>query len=146
MPWWVAHYPIPITGLLDAPPYEQLVEELMRQVLLVKVCREKSRDMIGYFRVVVTLRERATALDLFYNGASGYRAQYYQAAELGTLANRFALDRLLPAVTAAIAHTNKRTCPPAWVKRSLCDPEAQAGAPPRCLGSLCQEVRPKSSC
>lgn len=111
--------------LLDAPPYEQLVEGLMRQMSLVKVARERSRDTPGYFRAVVILRVCATALDLFYNGASGYRAQYYQAADLGTFANRFALDRLLPAITAAVAAANKRTCPAAWVEKSLCDTDAK---------------------
>ena len=111
--------------LLDAPQYEQIVDRLGHQISLVKVARERARNTPGHFRAVVTLKVHAIALDLFYNGASGYRAQYYQAAALGTLANRFALDHLLPAVTAAVIAANKRTCPAAWVEKSLCDPDAK---------------------
>jgi hypothetical protein len=111
--------------LLRGQRFEQLVEELAQQMSLTKVAREKSRDNPGYFRAVVTLRVRAAALDLFYNGASGYRAQYFRAADLGTLANRYAIDRLLPAVTVLVAAANKRTCPPDWVQKSLRDPDAK---------------------
>jgi hypothetical protein len=108
--------------LLRSPEYEQVIDELTRQVSLVKVAREQSRDIPGYFRALVTLRVCATALDLFYNGASGYRAQYFHAAMLGTLANRLALDRLLPAVIPLVAVANKRTCPVEWLAKSLHDP------------------------
>src|SRR3954470_314766 len=111
--------------LLQAPQYEQLINGLIQRMSLVKVAREKSRDVPGYFRAVVTIRVRATALDLFYNAASGYRAQYFQAADLGTLANRFALDRLLRRLTASVAAADKRTCPADWVAKSLSDPDAK---------------------
>lgn len=111
--------------LLHGPRYEQLVDGLAQEMSLAKVAREKSRDVPGYFRAVVTLNVRATALDLFCNGASGYRAQYYQSADLGTLANRYALDRLLPAVTVLVAAASKRTCTADWVQESLCDSDAK---------------------
>lgn len=111
---------------LQCPPrYEHLVDGLLRQMSLVRVAREKSRDIPGYFRAVVILRVRASALDLFYNSASGYRAQYYGGAALGTAANRNAIDRLLPSITVAVADANKRTCPPDWVETSLRDPHAK---------------------
>jgi hypothetical protein len=111
--------------LLQAPRYERLVDALIRRMSLAKVAREKSHDVPGYFRAVVTLRVHATTLDLFYNAASGYRAQYFRAADLGTLANRFALDRLLPRLTASVAAADKRTCPADWVAKSLRDPDAK---------------------
>jgi hypothetical protein len=111
--------------LLLAPDYEQVVGGLTSQMSLAKVAREKSRDAPGYFRAVVTIRVRATALDIFYNGASGYRAQYFHAAELGTLANRFAIDRLLPAIIPLIAAANKRTCKVEWVEKSFRDSDAK---------------------
>ena len=117
--------PIRRRRLKDSPPYEQIVDDLKSQMSLVKVARERSRDTPGYFRAVVLLRVRAAALDLFYNGASGYRAQYYQDANLGALANRFALDRLLPTVIAAVTAIDKRTCPPTWVEKSLRDRDAK---------------------
>lgn len=111
--------------LRDSAPYEQLVDGLSRQMAVAKVARERSRDVPGYFRAVVTLRVRAASLDLFYNAASGYRAQYYQAAELGTLANRFALDCLLPSVIRSVATMNRRTCRSSGVERSLRDRDAK---------------------
>ena len=58
-----------------SPSYDQLIDRLQRQMAVVEVARERSRDVPGFFRAVVALRVRASALDLFYNGASGYRAQ-----------------------------------------------------------------------
>jgi hypothetical protein len=111
--------------LKNSPPYGQIVDGLVRQIALVRVARERFRKVPGYFRAVLTLRVRATALDLFYNSVSGYRAQYYQAADLGTVANRFALDRLVPQVLRSVTSVNKPTCPPAWVEKSLRDPDAK---------------------
>ena len=88
-------------------------------MVVVNVVCERSRCIPGFFRAVVTLRVRALALDLFYNGASGYRAQYYHAPELGTAANRFAIDQLLPNAIREVAAINKRTCRPDWVEKSL---------------------------
>jgi hypothetical protein len=111
--------------LKNSPPYGQIVDGLVRPIALVRVARERSRGVPGHFRAVIRLRVRATAFDLFYNSASGYRAQYYHAADLGTLANRFALDRLLPHILRSVTSVNKRICPPAWVEKSLRDPDAK---------------------
>lgn len=111
--------------LQNPPSYEKLVEGLMHPMSLVKVAREESRDAPGYFRTVVVIKVQASSLDLFYNSASGYRAQYYEAPMLGIAANRFAIDRLLPAIATKVAEANKRTCPPAWVEASLRHPDAK---------------------
>lgn len=111
--------------LLNSPRYEQLVDNLLRGMAVSNVKREKSRDVLGYFRAVVTLQVHPKFLDLFYNSACGYRAQYYHAPKLGSRANRFALDRLLPRVIHAVAAINKRTCPWAWVELSLRDQDAK---------------------
>jgi hypothetical protein len=111
--------------LLNSEPYEQLVENLLRGMAISNVKREESRDVGGYFRAVVTLQVHPKFLDLFYSSASGYRAQYYHSPKLGSRANRFALDRLLPRVIRAVAAINKRTCPGAWVESSLRDPSAK---------------------
>ena len=111
--------------LKNSPPYGQIVDGMVRQIALVRVARERSCKVPGYFLAVLTLRVRATALDLFYNSVSGYRAQYYQAADSGTVANRFTLDRLVPQVLRSVTSVNKPTCPPAWVEKSLRDPDAK---------------------
>lgn len=111
--------------LLQSPPYAQLVQELVAQSKLDKVARERSRDAPDFFRAVVTLEVSSSVLDLFYNSASGYRAQYYEDAALGARANRYALDRLLPHVINLLACYPSRTCPSSWVEKSLQDGSAK---------------------
>ena len=43
--------------LRDSPPYEQIVDGLLHGMALMGVAREKSRDVPGCFRAIVTLRE-----------------------------------------------------------------------------------------
>lgn len=111
--------------LQNSLQYEELVENILRGLSDVKVTRERSNDILGYYRAVVTLRSDAAALDQLYSSASGYRAQYYESPSLGSLANRFALDILLPRVAPLIAGLNKRTCPASWVEQSLRDRDAK---------------------
>ena len=111
--------------LLDSPPYDQLVHNILRGLSGVKVKRERSTEKPGYYRAVVTLHVDAAALDQFHSSASGYRAQYYENPALGSKANRFALDILLPRVRELVAECNKRTCPASWGAQSLQDSDAK---------------------
>src|SRR5262249_44028914 len=119
--------PLAIRPIWSKENEVDVADGLVRQIALVRVARERFRKVPGYFRAVLTLRVRATALDLFYNSVSGYRAQYYQAADLGTVANRFALDRLVLQVLRSVTSVNKPTCPPAWVEKSLRDRMRSSG-------------------
>lgn len=111
--------------LQRSPPYEQIVRNLLRGLSRAKVAREHSKDIPGYSRAVVTLEVDSAALDQFYSSASGYRAQYYASPALGTVANRFALDVLLPRVELLVTDLNKSTCPARWVTQSLRDSDAK---------------------
>ncbi|MFZ2998885.1 MAG: hypothetical protein WA071_00935 [Undibacterium umbellatum] len=111
--------------LLDSPPYDQIVHNILRGLSGVEVKRERSMEKPGYYRAVVTLHVDAAALDQFHSSASGYRAQYYENPALGSKANRFALDILLPRVRELVADCNKRTCPASWVAQSLQDSDAK---------------------
>jgi len=111
--------------LQDGLAYEQIVARMVRESALVRVKREKARGESLFFRTVVTLRVLAATLDLFHNSACGYRAQYYRSAELGIQANKFALHQLLPRVRQLLVGSSKRTCPIAWVEKSLLDADAK---------------------
>ena len=84
------------------------------------------RDKPGFFRILIRLKATRRTVALFHSGASGYRAQYYNSAELGDHANRYLLDRLTPLVLRLLSRQPKRTCAAAWVARSLGDPDAKA--------------------
>jgi hypothetical protein len=111
--------------LQNSPRYEQLVNNILRDLSLVNCQRELSKGKRGYNRVMVTVQADAATLDQFYSSATGYRAQYYASATLGVEANRFALDIFLPRVVALIACLNKRTCPASFVEQSLRDQDAK---------------------
>jgi hypothetical protein len=59
-------------------------------------------------RIEALLRVEASDLDLFFNSASGYRAQYYQSETLGNAANRLAVDALLPNIVAQAIHVRTK--------------------------------------
>lgn len=101
------------------------MDNILRGFSAVKVARERLKDIPGYYRAVVTLQVDAAALDQLYSSASGYRAQHYASPTLGSVANRFALDILLPRVGPLVAGLNKRTCPASWVAQSLRDVDAK---------------------
>jgi len=111
--------------LQNSPRYEQLVNNILRGLSAVDCKRERSKDKRGYNRVIVILHVNAATLDQFYSSATGYRAQYYASAALGTEANRFALDSLLPRVVRLVAGLNKRTCAASFVEQSLRDQDAK---------------------
>jgi len=50
----------------------------------------------------------ADDLDLFFNACTGYRAQYYEAEEVGVAANRMAVDAMLPALISQAIYPRTR--------------------------------------
>ncbi|WP_124305199.1 hypothetical protein [Pseudomonas chlororaphis] len=94
--------------LLDVPQPDHLlakvVEEASRSARSgrIRLCWQEADECQGYFRLVarVPLEQEAT-LDQFFNGRSGYRAQYYLSPEEGVLYNRDVLQGLKGALSRA---------------------------------------------
>ncbi len=75
--------------------YPKLVTRLAsRSKVLQAVVRPADTEPRA-LRLEAVLRVEVRDLDLFFNSRSGYRAQYYEAEELGDAANRLAVDALL---------------------------------------------------
>jgi hypothetical protein len=88
--------------------YESIVEQIESRFSVLK------RDDTGE-RLEITLHVESPLVDLFHNGAGGYRAQYYVSPKQGDMANRYFLRRLLRRIDglaaserAAFAHQSAK--------------------------------------
>lgn len=94
--------------LLDVPPPDQLLAKVIEEASRlaksgrIRQCWQEADECQGYFRLVarVPLEQEAT-FDQFFNGRSGYRAQYYLSPEEGVLYNRDVLQGLKDALSRA---------------------------------------------
>ena len=106
--------------------FEIIVERMSAEVKVNKYKRNHVKAHAGARRAVVEIRLSPEVMDLFHNGAGGYRAQFYLGVSHGEAANRYVIDSLLPSVRDAVVQRSKRGCPWGLVKASLCDPDAKA--------------------
>ncbi len=95
--------------LLDGPSPDALLEQLCSEALE----RARAGDIVlnwdpgvneaakGFFQVTTRIRLSEIVFDQFFNGRSGYRAQYYLSPEEGVLFNREVLQRLRQSVIQA---------------------------------------------
>ena len=96
-----------VTRLLDAPGPVELLQRLLAQadqaaaVGSVHIDWKESDERPGYFRLVGQLPLDEVTFDQFFNGRSGYRAQYYISPEEGILYNRDVVIGLWPALRRA---------------------------------------------
>lgn len=114
-----------VKRLHSGPSYEEILSRIAKRGKVLFHKRERARDKPSFFRVVVRLKVDGTAIDLFHNSVSGYRAQYFHNAELGERANLAALAQLAPIAVNAAMELPKRTCPAWWVEKSLLDSSAK---------------------
>jgi hypothetical protein len=92
----------------------------------VPLCWQESTDegRAGYFRLSAQVPLTESTFDQFFNGNSGYRAQYYLSPEEGILYNHDAIGALLPSIEASYQHQPLRV-PLEFVQRSLQAPHAK---------------------
>lgn len=94
--------------LLDVPQPGHLLAEVINEAIrgakrgCIRLSWQEADECKGYFRLVaqVPLEQEAT-FDQFFNGRSGYRAQYYLSPEEGVLYNRDVLQGLKDALSCA---------------------------------------------
>ena len=95
--------------LLEVPEPEDLLRRVIDESKQasengsIRLEWKESSERRGYFRLVAQILLSETTFDQFFNGRSGYRAQYYLSPEEGILFNRDILQALLPVL--AVAHS-----------------------------------------
>jgi hypothetical protein len=88
--------------LLQPPPFKSIVADLMASARIEKVGRQCAPYGQLAQRCTVVLTVDSEKLDMFFNSASGYRAQYLLCREQGHRANRFVLDTATPKVLSEL--------------------------------------------
>ena len=95
------------TRLLDVPGPAELLQRILAEATQavglgsIHVAWKKSEERFGYFRMVAQLPLNEVTFDQFFNGRSGYRAQYYISPEEGILYNRDVVTGLWPTLREA---------------------------------------------
>ena len=86
---------------------------------------QHSYERPGYYRTVVQIPLSEATFDQFFNGRSGYRAQFCLSPEEGVLYNREAVDRLIPLIEDAYRQRPLPDASLALVTNSLQRPHAK---------------------
>jgi hypothetical protein len=100
--------------------FEEIVSKIVESHKVVGCRCTPMRRLAGMQRVEVVLELPSEVVDLFHNGAAGYRAQFYQGVVMGECANRRVIDALLPSILARPWEPS-----PEHIKASLGDPDAK---------------------
>jgi transposase len=106
-------------------PFESILRRILKEVRLVDHGRETIKACPGSTRVWLKLQLSSKTVDLFHNGAGGYRAQFYLDMQQGAQANRRVIKALLQKLKRLCAAEPKRTCSWDFIKASICDADAK---------------------
>lgn len=105
--------------------FENIIDRIAREAKLIRCRPEKSRRPQGLMRIFITLEVSPEAIDLFHNGAGGYRAQYYVGEVLGLSANRYAVEALRSAIPRIFKPDARKPLLQDVLDKSLFDPTAK---------------------
>jgi hypothetical protein len=89
---------------LLSTPYEDIVATIVSRANVGKLRAERNKKSIlghppqSLKRSRVEIRLPCNIVDLFHNGAGGYRAQFYESIQLGEEANEFCRNKILALV------------------------------------------------
>jgi hypothetical protein len=73
-------------------PFDSIVQQITSEALLSECKWKKIRKIHDARRIFIKLTLAPQTVDLFHNGASGYRAQFYFGIQQGEAANRRLID------------------------------------------------------
>ena len=105
--------------LLESPDFPELIEQISARLKIDCLKRNEKKDKKGYFRIIVTIKLPPKIVDLYFNSASGIRAQYYKSIKKGEQAEQYAHKKLIPVILKKLDCVTKRTCPIDWINKSL---------------------------
>lgn len=94
--------------LLGAGPFETIVERLFSDARIIGADEEPMDNRPGFCRTKLNLLVDRQALDVWHNGSTGYRAQYYLGVENGEAANAYAVRRIVSQLASLPRETPKR--------------------------------------
>jgi len=83
-------------ALNNAPPFLELIERVRTEMRLLCADWQDCDVMDGYRRRVYCISLCHELFDLFFNSATGYRAQYFHSLNKGLQANAQAIKALVP--------------------------------------------------
>lgn len=111
--------------LLRAPPFESLVDDMLRGAKVDSIRWERSNEDSCGRRYVVVIRVDPARLDRFFNASSGYRAQFLAGVRLGRQADRYARDAAMRELAPQLASRYGPAHPEALVETSIAHPRAK---------------------
>lgn len=100
--------------LLKPPHANDVLAHVLEQATaaadsgLVSMEWQESCEAPGHFRLVAQIPLQEVAFDQFFNGCTGYRAQFYLSPEEGVLYNRDTLDALVDPLCCAYERCSLR--------------------------------------
>lgn len=111
--------------LLDTP-FESIVQRIVGEARLHRLHCEPCKKFPGSKRIEIGLTLCSQTVDLFHNGAGGYRAQFYQSIRQGEAANQYVTEALLEKLKGICADQSEPGCSWEFIEASLRGPDAKA--------------------
>ncbi len=116
--------------LLEGKPFSTIITRITSEAKIIKIRREKAGKKAdknykksNRYRVSIVIKVKPETVDLFHNGRSGYRAQYYQNTKQGEECNRAAVNEIILFLKHQLeinrTYHCPKTCPWWWVEKSL---------------------------
>jgi hypothetical protein len=106
--------------------YEEIVQRICDEMHVVDHRREQHKTNARFYRFSARLECDSKSVDLFFNSAAGYRAQYYLDPRTGEKANRHACSKIGATVLGRLGGNLKSTCSrKEWLKQSVQDSTAK---------------------
>jgi hypothetical protein len=100
-------------------PFDSIVQQITSEALLSECKWKKIRKIHDARRIFIKLTLAPQTVDLFHNGASGYRAQFYFGIQQGEAANRRLIDSWLDKIKGVGDIQDKLGCPWEFIEASL---------------------------
>ena len=106
-------------------PFLEIVDRLVASARWTR-CLQKSLDARpDYVRAELELMFPTDLVDLFHNGAGGYRAQFYSDMRRGEHANRYVIDSLIAKLKQMPIPKGEQDCAWGFLEASIHDADAK---------------------
>jgi hypothetical protein len=110
---------------LLSTPFQSIVDGIVRDAVLEIYPPDLDQQCRRLARVIIELKLPRETVDLFHNGSSGYRAQFYLGIDQGVRADRYCIDALMGKVHDLCAQGNHADLSREFIEASLRHNEAK---------------------
>lgn len=109
--------------LREAPPFEEITEEIKREMEILCFHSDECTDNNPFARAVYCIQVEENLFDWFFNSENGYRAAYFRSPCDGLKANEYFIQSLMP----KLLKSGKTTPNPGknFIEESLKSPSAK---------------------